>query len=210
MALLYLVRHGEVASEGPPRYRGWSDVPLSDRGERQARQTCDRLARERFDTVFSSDLRRSLDFARVVAGPHRLAPAVRPDLREMNFGRFEGLTFDEILAVDPAAARHWTDGDPDRRFPDGEGLGDLARRVERFLEEVAAAAEGRRVLVVGHGGPLRLIVCRLLGLPVSAWWRIRLDFASLSLAETGLSGGSLCFLNDVGHLAARDGTGRSG
>ncbi len=194
MPFLYLVRHGEVDAEGTPRYRGWSDVPLSGRGERQAERTRDRLAREEIDGVFSSDLRRALDFARVAAAPHRMPPSVRPDLRELNFGRFEGWTFDEISAAEPDAARYWTDAD--RRFPDGEGLGDLVRRVDRFLEEVAGAGEGRRLLIVGHGGPLRLIVCRLLGLPVSAWWRLRLDFASLSIVETG----TLCLLNDVGHL----------
>ncbi|HJW88528.1 MAG TPA: histidine phosphatase family protein, partial [Dehalococcoidia bacterium] len=91
---LYLARHGDTGAI--ERYYGSTDIPLSPRGREQAERLRDRLSGERIALVYSSDLQRALHTARVVASPHGQEPLPCPELREVDFGEYEGLTFSEI------------------------------------------------------------------------------------------------------------------
>ena len=197
-----MVRHGKVAAD-KSRYWGHTDVPLSVEGLKQAENLRDCLAKEKIDAVYASDLKRALDTAAVIARPHGLPVVPCPELREINFGQCEGLTFDEVKSHYPGAERLWAAIDPESSFPGGESLKTLAKRVDRF------AAKLRRhpadtVLVVAHGGPLRVLICRLRGLDLSCWQQIHIERASLSIMEIDDQGGILCFLNDVSHLQRKE------
>jgi alpha-ribazole phosphatase/probable phosphoglycerate mutase len=110
------------------------------------------LAGERLDAVYSSDLVRAHETARIVAEPRGLDVTALPDLREKDFGTWEGLTDDEILVRFPDAQHgHWGDG---------ETTEDVARRVVAALLRIAESHPGGRVLVVSHGGPLRAALAR--------------------------------------------------
>lgn len=148
-ATLLLVRHGETDWNREGRVQGHSDVPLNDTGRAQARALAARLAAERVDAVYASDLRRARDTACEVARASGHPVTTTPDLREKHFGSWEGLTRDEILSRDPdALSGPWGDG---------ETRDEMADRVLHALREIAARHEGETVVVVSHGGPLRAV-----------------------------------------------------
>ena len=149
MTTILLVRHGETDWNLERRVQGHTDRPLNETGRQQARALAAALADEPVDAVFSSDLVRAHETARMVAEPKGLDVTVLPDLREKDFGTWEGLTDVEILSRFPdARGRPWGDG---------ETTDEVSRRVLRALERIAEAHPGGRVVVVAHGGPLRAV-----------------------------------------------------
>ena len=200
MVRLLLVRHGAVPSDGADRYWGRTDVPLSEHGMRQAELLSQRLASENIAAVYSSDLRRARDTAAIIAEPHDVPVTLRQDLREIDFGQLEGMTFDEIQSTRPGIESLWSGADPGTGFPGGESLESLARRVDSAFRELLADSPEGSVLLVAHGGPLRALVCQQMGLNVSQWWQIRIDLASLSVLEVHPEGTQVSILNDVCHL----------
>jgi len=194
---LLLVRHGAVAREQQGRYWGKTDVPLSDEGRQQARALAARLRREPIATVYASDLCRALDTAAAVAEAIGRPVAPCPELREIDFGELEGLTFAEVTARYPGAS-FWSPTGPG--YPGGESLADLTERAAVFRRRLAEHADDEAVLVVAHGGSLIQLICLLLGLDPARWWQIRLDYASLTILETYPEGAVLTLLNDTCHL----------
>ncbi len=195
---LILVRHGDIAAD-MSRYWGRTDVTLSAAGLEQAGRLRDRLAAEKIEAVYSSDLKRALDTAIAIARPHRLPVVPCPELREIDFGQCEGLSFDEIKLRYPEAETIWTASDLRISFPCGESVAVLAERVDRFLAALRSTSL-ETALVVAHGGPLRVLVCRLTGLDLSNWWHVHIERASLSFIEVNSDGGTIRLLNDVSHL----------
>ena len=150
MTTLILARHGETDWNLERRVQGHSDRPLNDTGRRQAEALAEALAGERLDAVYSSDLVRAHETARIVAARHSLDVTVVPDLREKNFGTWEGLTDREIGLRFPES----------RNGPwgDGETSEELSARVVAALRRIADAHAGQSVLVVSHGGALRAVL----------------------------------------------------
>jgi broad specificity phosphatase PhoE len=150
MTTILLARHGETDWNVDRRVQGHSDRPLSDAGRKQARALAEQLANEQFDAVYSSDLVRAVETARVVAERKGLRITVLPELREKDFGSWEGLRDDEVLARFPDARQgHWGDG---------ETHAAMTERVVAAVRRIAAAHPRGRVLVVAHGGPLRAVL----------------------------------------------------
>lgn len=201
MGRLLLVRHGQVQSGDAGQYLGHTDISLDAEGVAQAERLRDRLASETIRTVYSSDLKRALRTAEVIASAHQACVIPCPELREIDFGQFEGMTFAEIERLCPEAAKLWLEADPEMRFPGGESLGALAIRVSSFARRLDKDEATDTALVVGHGGPLRLLVCQLLGLDLIRWWQLCLDLASITVVEIYPEGAVLRLLNDVCHLA---------
>jgi len=157
---IVLVRHGETVGNSSVRFHGSTDVALSDEGRRQMRDTARRMARQSFDLVVASTLRRSWDSAAVLSGgaPVRL----EPDFREIHFGRWEGLTAEEIEAQDPVLFSEWQSQGSSFDFPGGEPRAEFRERVLRGLERVKASGATSALLVV-HKGILRTIAKALAG-----------------------------------------------
>lgn len=157
---IVLIRHGETDGESSVRFHGSGDVDLSREGRVQMRAARARLQGEVLDTVVASPLRRAWRSAWILAGgqPVRL----EPDFREIHFGRWEGMTAEEIEASDPARYRAWQDGEEGFEFPGGEQRGAFRARVERGLDRLLIS-EARGALLVVHKGVIRTIVERLTG-----------------------------------------------
>jgi uncharacterized phosphatase len=147
---ILLVRHGETDWNLHRRLQGHSDTPLNDRGREQALALASELAGEQIDAVYSSDLVRAHETARIVAEHHGLDVTAIDDLRERHFGTWEGLSDDEIHERFPEAASG--------AWGDGETREAMARRVFDALQRIAETHPGGRVLVVSHGGPLRAVL----------------------------------------------------
>jgi len=146
---LWLVRHGETTRSAALEVAGWSDPPLTARGRREAEALADRLRPVDFDGVWSSDLVRTLETARLARGE----PVPDRRLRELNFGDLEGLAFSEVDEDIREAVLEFRDF----TAPGGESLEDLERRLESFLSELPP---GRHLLFV-HGGVIRALTRRL-------------------------------------------------
>ena len=199
MSRLLLVRHGKI-KEGARGYHGHSQVGLSPEGVLQAEMLRDRLAGEKIDAIYSSDLDRARLTAEIIASVHLVGVVVCQELRELDFGEIEGMTFEEVEKRYPETARLWSGEDLDVGAPGGENLRQLASRVQRFMGRLQRHSSEETILIVAHGGPLRALLCTLLGIELERLWQIRLDPASVSLVETYPEGAIICFLNDTSHL----------
>lgn len=200
MSKLFLVRHGDTELNSAERYWGRSDVKLNAAGIRQAERLRDRLAVEKIDAVYSSDLERALVTAEIIASSHQLAVITCAELREVNFGQLEGLNFSEISRLYPEVAKLWAERSTKLKYPGGESLVEFNTRVSKFLSRLDKHTVGETILIVAHAGVLRTLVCQLLGIDPQRRWQIRLDLASLSIMETHQQGAILSLLNDVSHL----------
>ena len=184
--VVYLVRHGSVVGAETRRFIGHLDVPLSALGERQIAAVAARLAGSGLDAVYSSDLLRARRSAEILAAPHGLVPVAHAALREFAMGRWEGLTGDEIKALDADAYATWMTDIAGYQFPDGENLDQLSARAWPAFEEIVAAHPGGRLAVVAHGGTNRLLLCRALGIAPERILALGQDYAALSaLAWSG-------------------------
>ena len=162
---IFLARHGETAWNLEGRWQGHTDIPLSARGREQARSLAGRLRDLEIGHIRSSDLARARETAEIVGRELGIADViVDPRLRERSFGVFEGLTGDECVARFPD---EWTRYQADRRCvpPGGEPQDVVIARLLPAVQEAAAAADGRPVLVVGHGGALRALLGAAFGRP---------------------------------------------
>ena len=200
MSRILLVRHGDTELNSAERYWGRNDVKLSAAGLRQAERLSERLAVERIDTIYSSDLRRALVTAEIIASRHRLRIITCAELREINFGQLEGLTFGEISQLYPEVANLWIERSPNLEYPGGESLTEFNDRVSNFVGRLEKHAEEETVLIVSHSGVLRTLICQLLGMELRYRWQLRLDFTSLSIVETYQDSAIFHLLNDVSHL----------
>lgn len=200
MAKLLLVRHGTTELNSSYKFQGHSDIELSAEGLKQAEKVRDRLANEKIDFVYCSDLRRAVVTAETIAAPHSLKVNKVPDLREINYGKVEQLSFDEIKKVYPKVAEMCMVWDVTLQFPEGEGVLELEKRIKRFIEMLKTHSKEQTVLIVAHGGPLRIMVCSLLGIELKYWRQIYIDLASLSIMHTYPEIVVLALLNDVSHL----------
>ena len=139
--MLLLVRHGETDWNAEGRLQGHTDRPLNDYGRTQAKELADRLAGEGADAIYTSDLVRAKATAEIIGERLGLTVVVDPDLREKDWGNWEGLTGDERVHVE---------------F-EGESTEDHRDRVTGAVRRIVARHPAQRVVVVTHGGSLRRI-----------------------------------------------------
>lgn len=199
MSKLLLVRHAKT-KQGHRRYCGHSQIGLDPEGIVQARMLRDHLAREEIAAIYSSDLNRARLTAQIIASLHPTEVVLCPEIRELDFGEIEGMTFEEVNKCCPEAVRLWSSGDLDATAPDGESLRQLASRVQLFAARLRSHSPEETILIVAHSGPLRVLLCTWLGIDLERSWQIRLDPASVSLVETYPEGTIVCFLNNTSHL----------
>ena len=200
MSRLLLVRHGNTELNSAQRYWGQTDVELSAAGLGQAERLRDRLAKEKIDAIYSSDLQRASMTAKIIASRHQLDVITCAELREVNFGDVEGLTFDEISQLYPEVTKMWAERNPRLQYPGGESVDEFNKRVSKFLGRLGNHAAEETILIVAHSGVLRTLMCHLLGIELKHRWQFRLDLASLSILEPYPQGAILSLLNDVSHL----------
>ena len=173
---LYLLRHAEAAAKG---YIGHTDPPLSERGRAQAEALADVFSGYEGE-VWSSDLRRCAETAHLAVPGRKVR--LSPELRELFFGEWDGLTAEEIDSRDSARFRAWLADPVEGRPPEGESLPELARRVVRFAESLDAGTDH---VLVTHGGPARALICETLGLGPEGFWKVDLERAKVAVISWG-------------------------
>lgn len=196
---LILIRHGDLGDRRRGRYIGRTDAPLSHEGRRQAAALAGPLARLPDGArLLASPLRRTRETAEIALGSGANF-SFDPDLREIDFGRWEGMDFAEILAADPAAVDRWATLAEDFAFSDGESIGNFRKRIGAAAGRIVADPAGTAV-VVTHGGVIRFLICHFLGLPDRA--HLLFDVQPASISEIRIDGGKgvLTLLNEQCHL----------
>jgi alpha-ribazole phosphatase len=184
---LWLVRHGLTSWNVQQRFCGRSDIPLSARGRVQARWLARQLREKTIASIYTSDLARARETAEMIAR-QCLQPVqvnVSTAWRELDFGAWEGLTYAEIVAGFKDQLGFFTDPSS-YAPPGGESLAHLVQRVQDALATIVCNqdASGKSdVVIVSHGGPLRVLLCRLLDMPLERQWQLRLDHGSLSAVD---------------------------
>jgi broad specificity phosphatase PhoE len=152
---LLLVRHGETDWNRDLRFQGHADPPLNELGRRQAHELAARLEGEPLAAIYCSDLRRAYETARIVGRKLGVGVTVVPGLREVDVGSWSGLTRDEIAARFPDGFGRWLQGEEGH---DGETRDELAARVLETANDIVAAHPRDQVLLVTHGGALRVLL----------------------------------------------------
>lgn len=181
---LYLIRHGETKGAETKRYKGHIDVPLSENGVEQMKRVAGYLAQEAFlNAIYCSDLSRAVKSAEIIAEPCGLKPVIMPELRERNFGIWEGMSFDEIREKWPDAFNAWA-GNPLKFSPmNGESTIEVRERAMQVFNEIIGKHNEHNIAIVSHGGINRVLLCNLLGIPLENIFRVEQDFAALNLIE---------------------------
>ena len=202
---LLLIRHGESDGNAQRKFSGFQDVDLTEKGIWQAKRLARRLEGVPVDTVYCSDLKRARHTAEIIFGDRGKDIVVSPNLREINFGIWEGLTFEEIKLKEGAKFTSWMEN-PDEKsiIPQGESLAILNDRVmtevNRILEEHKNEEKDKTIAIVCHGGAIRIILCNALNLELKNLWFIKQNSTALNIIDYYDNRGFISLLNDTSHL----------
>lgn len=196
---LFFLRHGQTENFENPPFNGWRDAPLTSLGRLQLEQAAEALCTIPFDGIHSSDLSRSVYGAEQLSRLTGVPANSNAKWREMNFGRWEGLNYQQITANEEDKKlihQLFSPGGGDITFPGGESSLGFAERISAALDDLLAQYhDGGRVALIAHGGVCKALWGRFLSLaPDIAWRVVRQDFAALNVADIYPDG------NVVGHL----------
>ena len=178
---LLLVRH--ATAEGNGRFQGQRDVSLTNAGRRELRLLYEKCSRYPVRAVYSSDLPRARQTAEAVARKFGLEVEVRPELREMHFGQWEGLSWNQIARRFPKLAALWIERFPHETIPGGEPLSQFKKRIAAGVREIVAANRGQCALIVTHAGVIRFTLGKALGLPARNLFRLAQDSCAVNVID---------------------------
>jgi alpha-ribazole phosphatase len=168
MSRVLFIRHAETAMAG--RFCGHSDPDLNAQGQAQLTGLAQALSTETIGGVYSSDLRRAQSTAQAIAAGRNVPVTLRPALREIHFGEWEGLSWPEIEQMDPEYARSWVDGYPHITAPSGESFAEFEARILQEVNDLIHHNLGS-IAVVTHAGVLRLVLRHLHGCSEQEAWQ---------------------------------------
>ena len=184
---VYLIRHGHILVEGPKRYIGQSEHPLSPRGREQVRELAQGFAAIPLAAVASSDAGRCLQTAQAIAQPKGLEVEMWPEFRELDLGGWEGLSFAEVRARFPEEFERRGQDPAGFRPPGGESFGDLLNRAAPAFERLLAASAGDLALV-SHAGVIRVLLSHLSGTPLDDLFQYKPAYAGVYVLDFGPNG----------------------
>jgi broad specificity phosphatase PhoE len=198
---ILLARHGESDWNRARRWQGHADRPLTPLGREQAQALAARLETVPLAAVYASDLSRARDTAAVVAAGRGLSLRTRSDLREVDVGSWSGLTRAEVEEREPDGVKLWAGGG--KGWQGGESYEEMSRRVLDAISEIASMHPDENVLVVSHGGAVRAVHARALGLSFHAYRRSAPVEPNARLSAVSVEGTRLRLLH-IGDQALAD------
>ncbi|MDY0190944.1 MAG: histidine phosphatase family protein [Desulfuromonas sp.] len=165
---LTLIRHAAIDNAFDHCYIGRSDLPLSAAGRQQALSLAQRIQQTNsdIDTMWSSPAARAHQTARPIAQQLGLEYTEHQELQEVDFGRWDGLTFDQICALDPQLIDDWAKLDESFCFPNGESQRHFTQRITQLVTSIHSSTS-EHLAIVSHGGVIRALICQLVGWPAS-------------------------------------------
>ncbi|MFZ2603496.1 MAG: histidine phosphatase family protein [Candidatus Omnitrophota bacterium] len=193
---LILIRHGETEFNLKKRYCGFLNVSLSERGKKQAQCLHERLKRIKIHKVYSSDRTRAIQTAEIVFKKARIEK--NSSLREIHFGCFEGLTYDEIMQKYPDIYKKWLKDPFSIKIPKGEHLRDFKKRITKTLNKIISGNRNKTIALVCHGGAISIFITGIL--KTRNFWEQIPRSASMSIVEYKNNTPKIKSLNDISHL----------
>lgn len=184
MIHLYLIRHGDIESNG--KYIGRkTDIPMTESGEQQIREICSFLEKRNIkpDMLFTSPQLRARQSSAIIERSFGIQSLSLSGLEETDFGDWEGYSYEEIFKKDGETLQKWIDDPINRKPPSGESLMDLKIRVDDAAlnwENMRDSEEETHILIVSHRGPLSLLLLRYLSCDLDRFWSFRIDRGSIS------------------------------
>ena len=201
MGTIFLIRHGEVKWNRENSYIGSTDLPLNANGTSQAGLVAEYLERRNVSAVYSSDLIRAHETAEIIAARLGLPVHAIPDLREVDYGEWEGLTESEVRERYPRIFRAWRRDPSGVRIPGGETFAELRDRAFPAFCRIAQAHPDENIAVVAHKSTNRVILCSILGVDINNYRRVGQGNSALNVIETRKDGRMVVqTINESGHL----------
>ena len=203
---LILIRHGESTWNDAGRIQGWTDSPLSERGQWQAEKLAEHLATLPITALYTSPLERAMETAHIVARTLDLPLAVDDRLKEYGIGELEGMTGEEVKERYPAIYHGWRATTRWIPLPGEEGRDIFAQRVEAAMADIVASHPEGTVAIVTHGGVIGIFLAGLLGVGSGKRLPFFFDNTSLNVIELDSHRTRVRVINDTCHLREEDQT----
>jgi len=202
---ILLVRHGQTAWNREDRFRGREDLPLDEYGLWQARAAGAAIA-ERWNptAIYCSPLVRAVQTASAIASVGGPELHEHSGLIDIDYGQWQGLSQVAAQEAFPVAYETWLATPENAMPPGGESLQEVAQRTAIALHELIARHPGQVFVAVGHTVINRLLLCHVLGLPISSFWRLRQDTACINVFDWDDPDFTLSELNSTCHLRQSD------
>ena len=202
MTEIIIIRHGETEWNKTGRFQGHSDVPLSAEGRAQAAMLGKNLAVDHVDMIYASDLTRAMETAAPLAQRFGLEVISDPQLRELNFGAWEGRNFNDVNAENPNAMKNFYTDPEQADIPESEPFPEFQRRIAGRVREIVAQERGKRIVIVSHGASIRILLADLLSMPIRSIWHLsQLNTAvnKIRFEDDGFA--AITLMNDTAHLS---------
>ncbi|SHJ07148.1 alpha-ribazole phosphatase [Anaerovibrio lipolyticus DSM 3074] len=201
MTKLILVRHGQTVWNKLGKYQGQADIELSEEGRKQAAMLADNFPIEKVDAIYSSPLIRAKETAEAIGAAFSLPVETCPEFCEISFGKWEGLTYDEIHAQWPKEHDLLFNRPDLLTCPEGEGFSQVQKRAAGKMEALIKENPDKTLVIAAHGGVIRTLLCHALGMPLKNMWRIRQDNTAVNLVTAYNEGLTVELMNSTVHLS---------
>lgn len=180
---LILIRHGLTDDNLKKRYCGIRDVGINKLGQQKLEEIKNKIRCLNVDTVLSSDSKRSWQTAKVIFGNKTYKIIKNPNLREINFGKWEGLTYNQILKRHPRVYKKWLEDPFAADIPQGEKLPHFILRIKNELKKIINLKIDKTVALVTHAGVMRVILNTLLKIKKQDFWRFKINPSAIYIIE---------------------------
>lgn len=177
---LLLIRHGEVEASYQRKFGGWIDMELSPNGRKQAKILAGYLRHKTIDAIYTSPMRRVQQTVAPTLKLNGHKQTIMDGLREINFGDWSGLGWQEVEDQFKFRSHEWLDQIHDHGVPNGENGKAFRRRVEPCLKKIIAGHGGQNVAIFCHGGVIRMILAILLKLPLPKTNHFDIEYAGIT------------------------------
>jgi len=180
---LFLLRHGRTQWNKEGIFRGRADIPLDEVGRKEAELLGKRLKDVPIKAIFSSPLKRAQETASIIASFTKSPVFVREELIDISFGSWEGLSVEEVRLRFPDLYEKWLNAPHELSFPQGESLKVVEERAFNFIEDLKSNHQKDTIALVTHRVVLKVLISKLLGLNLKAFWRIEQGTSALNEFE---------------------------
>ena len=174
--IIDLLRHGDV--EGGRKYRGQLDDPLSELGWKQLRTATSK--KQDWQHIITSPLKRCAEFADELSQTHSIPLKTESKLKEVSFGLWEGKTAEQLLSNEPKEIKEYWDDPINVTPPQGECLLDFEKRIMTAWVKMLHEYQGQHILMLSHAGVMRIIICNVLGMPLTELFKLDVALAKFS------------------------------
>ncbi|MDP7286225.1 MAG: histidine phosphatase family protein [Dehalococcoidales bacterium] len=205
MTEIMLVRHGETEWNVGEVFRGRVDMELNETGTKQAEKLAEYLGNQRLKIIYSSPLQRALKTAEIIARQHKIEVTIAPGLIDFNYGQWQGLSHRKVKDRYKELYGEWINHPERVKIPDGENLEDVRQRTMAVVNDIITGHNGT-VVLVSHRVVNKVLICALLGLDDSHFWKIKQDTGGLTIFTHENGRFVLTRHNDTSYLESADKT----